>query len=85
MPLNLSPKSEPNFNDPLVGATLDKCGIVLPRGALGSWDAGMVEGPSIWYDTNRKEWGMSYHADESLKDKFIRPEVNIGFSIVAAK
>lgn len=37
------------------------------------------------FNINRKEWGMSYHADESLKDKFIRPEVNIGFSIVAAK
>lgn len=37
------------------------------------------------FNINRKDWGMSYHADESLKDKFIRPEVNIGFSIVAAK
>lgn len=37
------------------------------------------------FNINRKDWGMSYHADESLKDKFIRPEVNIGFNITAAK
>lgn len=59
-PRVMLPIGEPNFNHPLVGTRLQKCGIVLPRGAIGSWDAGMVEGPSIWFDEKRKEWGMVY-------------------------
>lgn len=37
------------------------------------------------FNINRKDWGMAYGADESLKDKFIRPEVNVGFNISATK
>ena len=37
------------------------------------------------FNINRKEWKMSYGADESLKDKFIRPTVHIGFNVTAKK
>ncbi|WP_045114331.1 YceI family protein [Microscilla marina] len=37
------------------------------------------------FNINRKDWGMNYHADESLKDKFIRPTVHIGFNVSAKK
>ncbi|OJJ22944.1 hypothetical protein BKI52_00910 [marine bacterium AO1-C] len=37
------------------------------------------------FNINRKDWGMSYGADESLKDKFIRPTVHIGLNITAKK
>jgi polyisoprenoid-binding protein YceI len=37
------------------------------------------------FNINRKDWGMSYGADESLGDKFIRPTVHIGFEIAASK
>ena len=30
------------------------------------------------------QWGMSYGNDQSLKDNFIRPEVNIQLDIKAA-
>lgn len=37
------------------------------------------------FNINRTDWGLSYGNDESLKDKFIRPIVNIGFHIVAVQ
>ncbi|NJL11932.1 MAG: YceI family protein [Microscillaceae bacterium] len=37
------------------------------------------------FNINRKDWQMSYGADESLGDKFIRPTVHIGFNVVANK
>lgn len=37
------------------------------------------------FNINRTDWGLSYGNDESLKDKFIRPTVNIGLHIVAKK
>jgi polyisoprenoid-binding protein YceI len=37
------------------------------------------------FNINRKDWGMNYKSDESLKDKFIRPTVHIGFNISAKK
>ena len=37
------------------------------------------------FNINRKDWGMSYGADESLGDKFIRPTVHLGLNIVANK
>ena len=37
------------------------------------------------FNINRTDWGLSYGNDESLKDKFIRPIVNIGLHIVANK
>lgn len=33
------------------------------------------------FNINRKDWGMSYGADESLGDNFIRPTVHIGLDI----
>lgn len=44
----------------LPGSQLVKYGIVLPVGASGEWDAGMVESPSVWYDAHRKMYGMVY-------------------------
>jgi polyisoprenoid-binding protein YceI len=35
------------------------------------------------FDINRTDWGMSYGNDESLKDKFISPKVNIVLDITA--
>ena len=42
------------------GATLTKCGVVLPVGAPGDWDGGMVESPAVWYDDATKRYGMVY-------------------------
>ncbi len=42
------------------GARLQKCGLVLERGPLGAWDAGMVESPVVWYDEQRQRYGMVY-------------------------
>ncbi|MEX0737005.1 MAG: hypothetical protein WD182_06140 [Bacteroidota bacterium] len=45
---------------PLPGSQLIKCGIVLPVGRPGEWDDGMVESPVVWYDVDRKRYGMVY-------------------------
>jgi polyisoprenoid-binding protein YceI len=37
------------------------------------------------FNIDRTQWGLSYGNDKSLKDKFIRPIVNIGFHLVANK
>ena len=37
------------------------------------------------FNIDRTQWGISYGNDQSLKDKFIRPIVNIGLHIVAVK
>jgi len=37
------------------------------------------------FNIDRTNWGLSYGNDESLKDHFIRPIVNIGLHIVANK
>lgn len=37
------------------------------------------------FNIDRKDWGMSYGADESLGDKFIRPTVHIGFKVEAGE
>ncbi len=37
------------------------------------------------FNINRKDWNMSYGADKSLGDKFIRPTVHIGLDVIAAK
>lgn len=37
------------------------------------------------FNINRTDWGLVYGNDKSLGDKFIRPEVNISFSISAHK
>ena len=37
------------------------------------------------FNINRKEWGMNYGTDDSIKDKFIRPTVHIGLNIIAKK
>ena len=45
---------------PLPGSQLLKCGVVLPVGQHGAWDDGMVESPVVWYDIQRKRYGMVY-------------------------
>lgn len=37
------------------------------------------------FNINRTDWGLVYGNDQSLGDKFIRPEVNISFNITASK
>ncbi|MFV0604301.1 MAG: YceI family protein [Niabella sp.] len=37
------------------------------------------------FNINRTDWGLVYGNDQSLGDKFIRPEVNISFNITATK
>ncbi len=37
------------------------------------------------FNINRTDWGLVYGNDKSLGDKFIRPEVNVSFSIAANK
>lgn len=37
------------------------------------------------FNINRTDWGLVYGNDKSLGDKFIRPEVNVSFSITANK
>lgn len=37
------------------------------------------------FNINRTDWGLVYGNDKSLGDKFIRPEVNVSFSISAHK
>jgi polyisoprenoid-binding protein YceI len=37
------------------------------------------------FNIDRSTWGLSYGADKSLGDKFIRPEVNIKLNITAKK
>jgi hypothetical protein len=37
------------------------------------------------FNINRKDWNMSYGADESLGDKFTCPTIHIGFEISASK
>ncbi|MBI4417459.1 MAG: hypothetical protein HY563_01700, partial [Ignavibacteriales bacterium] len=44
----------------LPGSRLTKLGIVLPVGSAGSWDAGMVESPVVWFDSARGQYGMVY-------------------------
>lgn len=42
------------------GSRLLKCGVVLPCGIAGAWDAGMVESPAVWWDPRRGGYGMVY-------------------------
>jgi predicted GH43/DUF377 family glycosyl hydrolase len=44
----------------LTGTSLSKLGIVLARGAGGSWDAALVESPTVWYDVAAAKFGMLY-------------------------
>ncbi|MBF8248494.1 MAG: hypothetical protein HW374_1294 [Bacteroidetes bacterium] len=49
-----------NQDEPVPGSQLVKCGIVVKLGMRGAWDDGMVESPSIWFDSTKKKWGMAY-------------------------
>lgn len=35
------------------------------------------------FNVNRLDWGLTYGNDESLKDKFIKPTINISLNLVA--
>ncbi|MCH5600262.1 YceI family protein [Niabella ginsengisoli] len=55
-----------------------------------SFPAAITVTPSIVtaranFNINRTDWGLIYNSDQSLGDKFIRPEVNISFTITASK
>ena len=52
--------SQPSAEESPPGAVLQKCGIVLERGPAGTWDAGMVESPAVWYDPQAQRYGMVY-------------------------
>lgn len=43
-----------------IGLTLTKQGIVLAKGAGGTWDADLVESPSVMYDPKSGKWAMVY-------------------------
>ncbi len=68
------------------GSQLSKYGVVLPVGANGAWDAGMVESPSVWFDTHRKMYGMVYtgygSSDSTRRGyKYVtRPQVGLAWS-----
>lgn len=47
--------------------------------------SGNVASARANFNINRTDWGLVYGNDESLGDKFIRPEVNVSFSISANK
>lgn len=47
-------------SDDFPGSRLTKLGVVLPVGPVGTWDAGMVESPVVWYDSARAQYGMVY-------------------------
>lgn len=47
--------------------------------------SGNVASAKANFNINRTDWGLVYGNDESLGDKFIRPEVNVSFSISASK
>jgi hypothetical protein len=44
----------------LLGLNLRKIGIVLTKGAPGTWDADLVETPSVIYDPKSGKWVMAY-------------------------
>ncbi len=70
----------------LPGSRLVKCGVVLPIGRHGEWDAGMVESPAIWYDINREKYGMvytGYGSTDSTKRgyKYVtKPQIGLAWS-----
>ena len=72
--------------DPPPGAQLRKHGVVLHRGSAGAFDAGMVESPVVWYDENRKQYGMVYtgyalvDATKRGYGSVSRPQVGLAWS-----
>jgi len=68
------------------GSELVKCGVVLHCGPPGSWDAGMVESPVVWYDHHRKSFGMVYtgYARGGLAERGYasvrRPQIGLAWS-----
>lgn len=71
---------------PPPGTSLTKQGIVLPRGAEGAWDGGMVESPVVWFDQPRQRYGMVYTgyawADAELQgyEAMAKPQVGLAWS-----
>jgi predicted GH43/DUF377 family glycosyl hydrolase len=78
-------RSDGPLQDP-PGSRLVKCGIVLPVGGQGEWDAGMVESPVVWYDAERNRYGMVYtgygRADSSRRGyKYVTgPRIGLAWS-----
>ncbi len=65
---------------------LHKHGVLLRCGEPGSWDAGMVESPVIWYDVRRNRFGMVYTGYARLREDIrgyasvTRPQVGLAWS-----
>jgi Glycosyl hydrolases family 32 N-terminal domain len=70
----------------LPGTQLVKFGLVLRRGGAGAWDAGMVESPTVWFDEQRRCYGMVYtgyahvHPDRRGYGSVSRPQVGLAWS-----
>jgi predicted GH43/DUF377 family glycosyl hydrolase len=68
------------------GSSLHKCGLVLERGPLDAWDAGMIESPVVWYDAARRRYGMVYtgyawvHPPTEGYDAVATPQVGLAWS-----
>lgn len=45
---------------PRLGLNLTKQGIVVAKGAGGTWDADLVESPTVMYDPKSGKWAMVY-------------------------
>jgi predicted GH43/DUF377 family glycosyl hydrolase len=84
---NFSPKQrQGSIPSPLPGAELTKWGVVLPPGPYGDWDSGMVESPSVWYDSIHGRYGMVYtgygSTDSSRRgySYVTRPQIGLAWS-----
>jgi predicted GH43/DUF377 family glycosyl hydrolase len=72
--------------DTVPGSRLSKVGIVLPLGAPGAFDDGMVESPVIWFDEQRGKYGMVYTAYHRINPAIRgykgvdRPQVGLAWS-----
>ena len=60
IPANDNNSIEVQTDLPPLGTNLTKYGIVLAKGAGGTWDNTLVESPAIWFDHTQKKYGMVY-------------------------
>ncbi|MBK7260149.1 MAG: family 43 glycosylhydrolase [Ignavibacteriae bacterium] len=66
--------------------TLEKRGVILPLGPKGAWDAGMVESPVIWFDTQAQRFAMVYTGYARVREDIrgykavAKPQVGLAWS-----
>ncbi len=66
--------------------SLKKLGLVLTTGPAGSWDAGMVESPVVWFDERTNRYAMVYTGYASTDPErhgystVTRPQVGLAWS-----